>query len=198
MKIKDMQYLFWVDLETTGLHPTFHSIIEFAVVITDRSLCIMDKAHGIVKPHLWPMLTIDNECIAMHQKSGLLDQLESGGPIDFYETHLRDLCLKYTKDYPLIMAGSGVAHFDRKFIERHLPLLTPFFAIRCLDVSVIRTALEFNDKAYTPMRYHRAEDDIIETISEFRIYLKMFNTILSPERACNVKESESDRTNRLT
>ena len=64
-------YLF-VDLETGGLTPERHSIVQVAAVLTDQNLCVQSYFMSYVKPH--PSLLTTPEALSINQLK--LEELE--------------------------------------------------------------------------------------------------------------------------
>lgn len=64
-------YLF-VDLETGGLTPDRHSILQVAAVLTDQNLCVQSYFMSYVKPH--PSLVVSAEALSINQLK--LEELE--------------------------------------------------------------------------------------------------------------------------
>ena len=111
----------------------------------------------------------------MHEKSGLLDELDGGTTLADAEEQV----LAYIKEHcpdgsrpPL--AGNTVAT-DRAFLARDMPALESFLHYRIVDVSSIKElSRRWYPRAYfaAPAKRgnHRALADIQESIEELRYY----------------------------
>ena len=111
----------------------------------------------------------------MHERSGLLAELDSGITLSDAEeqvlAYVRQHCAEGSRP-PL--AGNTVAT-DRAFIARDMPTLDAFLHYRIVDVSSIKElARRWFPRAYfaAPAKRgnHRALADILESIEELRYY----------------------------
>lgn len=173
----------WIDLETTGLDPKTDKILEIAVVITDGNLSLAYLGPSLVVDHSVDELVMDDFVRNMHTKSGLLRDIESGTglPLGEVEDRVLAFCSQFAEPNTVPMGGSSI-HFDRRFIEEHMPTLLAWFSHRVVDVS------SFNEcykrwlpqiKANAPKSgdIHRAQEDIIDSINRLRFYqTNMLNT----------------------
>ena len=168
--------LVWIDCEMTGLDLRADALIEVAALVTDFDLNVLGAGVDlVVKP---PAAALDqmNEFVRdMHEKSGLLDELDSGIPLDEAEeqvlSYIRQFCPDGSRP-PL--AGNTVAT-DRAFLARDMPTLETFLHYRIVDVSSIKElARRWYPRAYfqAPAKRgnHRALADIQESIEELRYY----------------------------
>jgi oligoribonuclease len=168
--------LVWIDCEMTGLDLGADALIEVAALVTDFDLNVLGAGVDlIVKP---PAAALDqmNEFVRdMHEKSGLLNELDSGIPLDEAEeqvlSYIRQFCPDGSRP-PL--AGNTVAT-DRAFLARDMPTLETFLHYRIVDVSSIKElARRWFPRAYfqAPAKRgnHRALADIQESIEELRYY----------------------------
>src|SRR5688500_3475103 len=112
---------------------------------------------------------------AMHEKSGLLDELEGGITLLEAEAqvlaYIKENCGPHSRP-PL--AGNSVAT-DRTFLARDMPELEKFLHYRIVDVSSIQElSRRWFPRAYfqSPAKRgnHRALADIQESIEELRYY----------------------------
>ena len=168
--------LVWIDCEMTGLDLRADALIEVAALVTDFDLNVLgDGVDLIVKP---PAEALDqmNEFVRdMHEKSGLLRELDSGITLDEAEeqvlAYVRQFCPDNSRP-PL--AGNTVAT-DRAFLARDMPTLETFLHYRIVDVSSIKElSRRWFPRAYyqAPAKRgnHRALADIQESIEELRYY----------------------------
>ncbi|CAI9408597.1 oligoribonuclease [Nocardioides sp. T2.26MG-1] len=168
--------LVWIDCEMTGLDLRADALIEVAALVTDFDLNVLgDGIDLVVKP---PAEALDqmNEFVRdMHEKSGLLVELDSGLPLDEAEEQVLAYIRKFCPDGsrpPL--AGNTVAT-DRAFLARDMPTLETFLHYRIVDVSSIKElSRRWFPRAYfqAPAKRgnHRALADIQESIEELRYY----------------------------
>jgi oligoribonuclease len=183
-----MDKLVWVDLETTGLEPKSHRVLEMAMVITDYALVVIDEFSRVIKQPHRPAVgfrsAMPPEVLLMHQKSGLIDEVvDARYTIDVVESEMRVFMEAIVgpadpniRKRPL-MAGSSV-HFDRSFLEIHMPELIGHFHYRNFDATSFGEAarLWFPNEFVEPekQRLHRALPDLHDTLAELRYIKKTF------------------------
>jgi oligoribonuclease len=168
--------LVWIDCEMTGLDLGADALIEVAALVTDFDLNVLgDGVDIIIKPPAEALDQMGDFVRAMHEKSGLLEELDSGVPMGEAEDRL----LTYIKEHcpdgsrpPL--AGNTVAT-DRAFLARDMATLESFLHYRIVDVSSFKAlSRRWFPRAYfqAPAKRgnHRALADIQESIEELRYY----------------------------
>lgn len=168
--------LVWIDCEMTGLSLETDALIEVAALVTDFDLNVLgDGIDVIIKPPAAALEQMVPFVREMHEKSGLLEELDQG--LDMAEAerqvldHIRTHCPDGSRP-PL--AGNTVAT-DRSFLARDMAGLEAFLHYRIVDVSSIKEL----SRRWFPRAYyaapekrgnHRALADIQESIEELRYY----------------------------
>ena len=168
--------LVWIDCEMTGLSLETDALIEVAALVTDFDLNVLGEGIDvIVKPPAEALEQMVPFVREMHEKSGLLEELDGG--LDMAEAerqvlaYIRQHCADGSRP-PL--AGNTVAT-DRSFLARDMRDLESFLHYRIVDVSSIK---ELSRRRF-PRAYfqapkkrgnHRALADIQESIEELRYY----------------------------
>jgi oligoribonuclease len=160
----------------TGLDLQADALIEVAALVTDFDLNVLGEGIDlIVKPPTEAIEQMNDFVRSMHEKSGLLTELDHG--ITMAEAEER--VLAYVREHcpdgsrpPL--AGNTVAT-DRAFLARDMPELEAFLHYRIVDVSSIKElSRRWFPRAYfqAPAKRgnHRALADIRESIEELRYY----------------------------
>ena len=168
--------LVWIDCEMTGLDLGADALIEVAALVTDFDLNVLGEGVDIiVKPPAEAMDQMIPFVREMHEKSGLLVELEHGVTLAEAEervlTYIKEHCADGSRP-PL--AGNTVAT-DRAFLARDMAALESFLHYRIVDVSSIK---ELSRRWYPRAYYaapekrgnHRALADIQESIEELRYY----------------------------
>jgi oligoribonuclease len=160
----------------TGLDLGADALIEVAALVTDFDLNVLgDGVDLIVKPPAEALEQMGDFVRAMHEKSGLLEHLDTGLTLAEAEeqvlAYIREFCDEHSRP-PL--AGNTVAT-DRAFLARDMPALETFLHYRIVDVSSIKElSRRWYPRAYfqsPPKRgNHRALADIQESIEELRYY----------------------------
>ena len=182
--------LVWIDCEMTGLDYVADALIEIACVVTDFDLNPLGEGVDLViKPPAEAVEQMDEFVRSMHEKSGLLTQLDSGITLADAEeqvlAYVREHCADGSRP-PL--AGNTVAT-DRAFIARDMKDLDAFLHYRIVDVSSIK---ELSRRWYPRVYFaspakrgnHRALADILESIEELRYYrAAIFVPLPGPESA---------------
>jgi oligoribonuclease len=168
--------LVWIDCEMTGLDFVSDALIEIACVVTDFDLNPLgDGIDLVIKPPAGAVDQMVDFVRTMHEKSGLLAELDSGLTLEEAESqvlsYVRKHCAEGSRP-PL--AGNTVAT-DRAFIARDMKALDAFLHYRIVDVSSIK---ELSRRWYPRVYFaappkrgnHRALADIQESIEELRYY----------------------------
>lgn len=177
--------ILWIDLETTG-SSNEAQIIEFGGLITDATPELAPR--GELSLVIFPELPHSVDTIAelyeapavenMHTVSGLTKDVEANGiPLLDAEKQIirwiNDTIGPGSEHIP--WGGSGVGHFDSKFIRRDWEYLSKRLTYWVYDVGVIRRSLRLIGvelpKDTTEVKTHRALEDIQLHVEEMRQYL---------------------------
>ena len=189
--------LIWIDLETTGLDPHRHAILEVAAVVTTGELDggddPADRFTRVVLPfERFALTDMDPVVRDMHTRNGLLDAVAMPFPYrrpdgtsipvahrplphrvasHAFLTWIIDVIRRHQlRAGELVQAGSS-PHFDRAFLEVHMPDVAAMFDYHLVDVSAIRRAAAWwhphgagneGDDADKP---HRAMPDVLDSIA---------------------------------
>jgi oligoribonuclease len=166
----------WIDCEMTGLDIVADALIEVAALVTDFDLNVLgDGIDIVIKPPAEALVQMDPYVRTMHERSGLLDELDAGLTLADAEAqvlaYIRQHCADASRP-PL--AGNTVAT-DRSFLNRDMGTLEAFLHYRIVDVSSIKElSRRWFPRAYfhAPAKRgnHRALADIQESIEELRYY----------------------------
>jgi len=161
----------------TGLDPARHVIVEMATLITNDSLELVAEGPDVVVHATEDQLAeMDDIVVAMHTKSGLLDQIRAS-TVSLEEAGAQTMeFLKQHIDTPgtVPLCGNSIG-MDRRFLATHLPDIENFLHYRSVDVTTIKelTRRWFPSVLSSVPRKqvgHRALDDITESINELRFY----------------------------
>jgi len=162
----------WLDLETTGLHPQTHRILEVAVVLTDDKFVPYWKNSWLIK-HSQDDMIFNIFAAEMHGNNNLLkallDKNQEKHTLDDVQNML-DSMLPPRTEKQAILCGNSI-HFDRRFIRQHMKLIDEQLHYRMIDVSAIK--LMMYAMGLPPIKgknVHRALDDVNESLEEFRRY----------------------------
>lgn len=168
--------LVWIDCEMTGLDLAVDELVEIAVIVTDFELRPLDPGFQIViKPDASALANMNDFVRAMHEKSGLLDEIPHGVSVAEAEYE----ALEYIQRFAPVegkapLAGNTIGT-DRMFLAKYMPRVDRWLHYRNVDVSSIKElARRWYPRAYihAPGKEggHRALADISESIRELRYY----------------------------
>jgi len=188
------KFLLWVDLETTGVDEVKDPILEIGAVIT-RTAYPFDEVGSFETPvdpggDRW-QARLGDYVREMHTKNGLLADIEAGKGCDIQiaEAEVINRLQQLGKPHQFMLAGSGVGHFDRRFIATQMPKLDRWLAYPNADIGSVRRFLGFagrDDLMSAGLTYdgdafddkpHRGMDDVRDHIAEARAYCEMLRAL---------------------
>jgi len=145
-KNEQPRYLFWIDLETTGLEPEEDLVLEGAWILTEFPYPYRELRRGgflVGRSTVDVRTLMDPFVLEMHAKSGLLEDLTRHQD---KSTSLMDVeaeLLELSRDWPVsreeknqkvVCAGNSVA-FDKGFLKTHLSSFYGRVSHRAFDAS---------------------------------------------------------------
>ncbi len=168
--------LVWIDCEMTGLDLVADAVIEIAALVTDFDLNVLGEGVDIIiKPPAEALEQMIPFVREMHEKSGLLEELDDGVSLEEAQAQVLAYLTEHcgTESRPPL-AGNTVGT-DRAFLARDMANLDAFLHYRIVDVSSIKElSRRWYPRAYyaSPAKRgnHRALADIQESIEELRYY----------------------------
>lgn len=114
--MSEQKFLF-LDIETTGLDPDAHTILEFGAILTDEKFHELARFQSCIRPDQ-PLTEWDPWCVQQHIKSGLLQEASRQSSDLTVVLHKFDTWAHANGvDKNTMLAGSSI-HFDIDFIER--------------------------------------------------------------------------------
>lgn len=192
-----MTMLVWTDLEATGSNTSGNSpdkILEIGIIVTDETLEEKARWERVVDQGTstgWLQTLRDNAVVRdMHTKNGLICDVlfKATRNISQIETDLTKFLKPFAEElapppnHVMVMAGSGVGHYDLPMMRTWMPYLMQSFAYSTIDVGVIRRSVQMYDpklakaaeKYYKRLRpkgkTHRALEDAELHLMEMRYY----------------------------
>lgn len=174
-------HLLWIDLETTGSDVDKDCIIEIGAILTTTDLEVLGEWQCVVRPSAEGLGRLVQSPVVreMHERNDLLRTLFDGGNFVWSQHAATKGLLKWlgdlgAKEGRTVLAGSGVGHFDRRFIARYMPQLDRFLRYWCIDIGVVRRAHEMwvgtEVSTANDGKTHRALDDIRCHLDEARAF----------------------------
>lgn len=133
----------WVDVETTGVDITKDKILELAIIVTTAELVEIGELDLVIQHG--PLLELNPFVLDMHTRNGLFTEIEARGlPLNEANEILGNfLADNLGGRKQLIQAGSGVSHFDSKFIARDFPETAKMLTFWTNDAAVLKRGFEF-------------------------------------------------------
>lgn len=172
-----MSKFFFLDLETTGLDSREYKILEVAAIVTDNKLNILEEFSTPVKASAYDLSLMDDWCKTTHTQSRLLSDIEECGMgLGDVEIMLQRLKRKHFPVNKPSLAGNSI-HFDKRFIDDHMPNFSKELSHRLIDVSSFMGALDLYHGFKLPKKgevAHRALADIKQSIEYLKEYMENF------------------------
>jgi oligoribonuclease len=113
----------------------------------------------------------------MHTKNGLIEEINRTILTKPFESIEQDVTqwLEFGRvsSRKFVMAGSGVGHFDRRFIRQYMPEFDKLFEYWVIDVGVLRRCQQMwvgESLTDPPEKAHRALEDARQHLAEARVF----------------------------
>ncbi len=163
--------LLWLDMEMTGLAVEKEVPIEVAAIVTDWKFASLGDFHRVIQQPENFLLAMDDWNQKHHKASGLLDLIPGGTLQARADQELSAWITGHFGTEKAILCGNSISQ-DRLFIRKYLPSTEATLHYRMMDVTawkVVNNGL-FGRK-FKKKEAHRAVEDILESIEEFKYYL---------------------------
>ncbi len=168
------RYLFWIDLEMTGLDEARDHIIEIASIVTDSDLNVVAEGPVIAIHQPESVLDLMDEWNqTTHGNSGLIERVRTS-EIDLEQAEKMTYAFmsQWIREGSSPLCGNSIGT-DRRFLKRYMPTIDSYLHYRNVDVSSFKEMVkrwypegEMHQKKNT----HKALDDIRESIDELKFY----------------------------
>ena len=187
-----VQYLY-ADLETTGLDTACDEIIEVAVIGANADLEPLFEATFLTMPTVAGMnrMLADRWIRVTNTANGIFAELDAASQRAAVTgvsgllsvSQIQDELLRLLGEHDaqpgnVSLAGSGVAEFDKVFLERLMPTLMGVLHYRTTDVGYLRRSYLFATghvlTEVNDTKTHRALDDVRAHITEERTFRNFF------------------------
>jgi oligoribonuclease len=172
-------HLVWIDMEMSGLDPDSDSVLEVALIVTDKDLNLVETGPVLVVHQRDEVLdAMDSWNKGTHGKSGLIDQVKASTLSEAdVEAQMIEFMKQHVGERTSPMCGNSICQ-DRRFLARHMPKLEAYFHYRNLDVSTLKELAarwrpELKD-GFKKANSHTALADIQESIEELKYYRDNF------------------------
>ena len=173
----------WLDLETEGADAATCLILEVGMVVTTVDLQEVERYEGVVGLNgATDPDYADAHVRVIHVANGL-DALvrASTKSSEDVEREAIGVLSRHGKPGEFILAGSGVGHFDKRFLANQMPVLHSWFRYYVYDVGVVRRLLVSAGRAdlvgEKPNKPHRALGDALLHLEEWRRYVALVQGI---------------------
>ena len=197
----------WLDLETTNADEHTGSIVEIGCVMTDPDLREIEDISLLVQPNPEHVEAMPEVVRRMHEASGLLDAMDANEqaridgevpddhPLPDADRLLRQFLDRHAVSGRVILAGSGVSHFDHRWVRLYLPRSAKRLTWWAYDVGNVRRFLGSIDKALLrPMpeggKAHRGIVDARDHLNEWRHYRSLVREAITPLRTAAARPPE--------
>lgn len=168
------RYLFWIDLEMTGLDETRDHIIEIASIVTDSDLNIVAEGPVIAIHQPQAILDLmDDWNQNTHGQSGLIDRVKASAiDLEKAEQMTFEFLSQWVIEKSSPLCGNSIGT-DRRFLKKYMPLVDNYLHYRNVDVSSFKEMIKRwypEGETYAKQNTHQALDDIRESIGELKFY----------------------------
>lgn len=178
----------WFDMETTGLDPKDHQVLEVALVMTDWDLNPLGSGYtSAVRYSIPTARALKNKATdyvrEMHERTGLWDRIQepSARPLASVSKDLYDYLKLYAPQERQARMGGNSIMLDMGFAREYFPDFTNHLHYRVLDMSSVQEAATqwFDVPVFEKRLQHSALDDIMESLEQARYIKRQLDNRLS-------------------
>lgn len=169
----------WIDVESGGKSPEADPLLEFAAHLTDLQGNSLGSSYSALlqTKNLAEIISGTSESIkTMHMRSGLWQDLWSNSqkPVTLVEKEAIDWLQSLSSSDSIIYFGGNSINLDRRFLEVHMTEFYKLISHRSVDVTSLSLFLQANVCAppFQKGKAHRALPDVMDSIDEYRHYIK--------------------------
>jgi len=165
----------WIDVETTGVDVEKDKILEVAVIVTNSELVELAELDIVISGYANdPDFVINPFVLDLHTRNGLWAEIaQKGVTQERAEQWLGNFLTDHLGGRKqLIQAGSGVSHFDSKFIAKAFPEASKLLTFWTNDAAILKRAFE-QAGFKTPKKGRkdtRGLADVRQHIEEWKFY----------------------------
>ena len=192
MTAPEITNLLWLDLETTGeMNPRDGEILEVGVVLTSLDLLVLESRGFVLGLTVAGEGQLDQHPMVreMHTANGLLQESrESLLSLPEVSDRIVEMLVSHRiRPRRTLLAGSGISHFDRAFIQAQMPRVEAWLAYPNLDIGVLRRCLKYlgdpslvapAPASYGDGKAHRALADAVGHLGEARGYRALLQGVI--------------------
>lgn len=172
-------YIAWIDIETSGSNEQLDLLLEVACIVTDQSLKELGRQRVVIKHDSDHINTVRSRAVQvvrdMHDATGLWDDV-SDPKVALMQPYADEqmaafLDLWVVRPTKAALAGSGVGHFDGRWLRAHMPATAHRLTYWAYDVGVLRrwfARLGIGTPDFNGAKTHRGMDDIECHLAEAR------------------------------
>lgn len=187
-KYINKKYMFWIDIETTGLDDNNNHILEIAIFITDPQIEIIYENILLYIKHDEDIYENMTEWAKENLEGVVENSKRIGLTLSEINNVLLNLFQKYvcnksnnttiTNNRKIVFCGSTVST-DRRILLKHFPDLEKYVSHRTIDVSTLMEMVKLLRPdliKYQPRNTgkHTAISDIISSMNLYKFYLRYF------------------------
>lgn len=171
--------ILWMDVETSGLVPYEHSLLEIAVILTDMNTNIIHEPYTALVRPAQTLSTIlqsaSDEAVAMHDSNSLWsDMWDFNGVKDKQqiEDELLEIVTSPSRDSVIHPGGTSLS-LDLAFVRMEFPSVSRKLSHQVIDTSTIKLVDESlnGSRPYIRKGKHRALPDTWDAIEEYRHHI---------------------------
>lgn len=163
----------FLDLETSGVEPSKHSILSIGMVIADNGL---ENCQTFYEEIRYDELVITPEAIAINNFGF---QSQTGRvPLETVDTKAFDFVRKnFTKNVKPMVIGLNVGEFDLLFINRHMPKLASLLERRSVNLnSLIYLLADIKSLDFLKLKESLSDEATI-LVNQLKLGVKKHNAL---------------------
>lgn len=172
--------ILWLDLETDGAEDYRKgNILEIGAVLTTENLTMVESYSEVLFAPERVLNRMPEIVRDMHKKSGLWDEVLLSEQNIYHADFLLSEMIQNNTDEKVAIAGTGVLHYDLKWVNHHMHRTGKLLHYWGYDSGVVRRVMRDLVGADVPGKEtfvtgtsHRALDDVLGALNEMDYYVE--------------------------